>query len=225
MADPIVRLEEVSFAYPDGRFRARIPQFELRRGERVACIGASGAGKTTFLHLLTGVLSPRSGLVSLAGQDLSRVNEETRRALRITTVGMVFQQFALLDYLSVRDNILLPYLVSPALELNKSVRQRARELAHAMGIEAYLNRKPRQLSQGERQRIALCRSLITSPPLVLADEPTGNLDPERSEGALDLLFDVCDQNNSALLVVTHDATLLPRFGRVVAIDECMEVQR
>ena len=202
-----------------------MPRCHLGRGERVACVGSSGAGKTTLLHLLTGVLRAQSGRIELNGEELTALGEEARRSLRIRTVGMVFQQFALLDYLCVLDNILLPYLVSEALELDAAARDRARSLAEATGIADLLDRKPDQVSQGERQRVALCRALVTEPPLVLADEPTGNLDATRTDAAMDLLFEVCARHDSTLLVVTHDTRLLKRFDRVLQLEECMEVTR
>ena len=221
----LLTAEAVRFAYPEGRFQAHVPRFHLERGERVACVGSSGAGKTTLLHLLTGVLRAQSGRIELNGEELTALGEEARRSLRIRTVGMVFQQFALLDYLCVLDNILLPYLVSEALELDAAARDRARSLAEATGIEDLLDRKPDQVSQGERQRVALCRALVTEPPLVLADEPTGNLDATRTDAAMDLLFEVCARHDSTLLVVTHDTRLLKRFDRLLQLEECMEVTR
>ncbi|MDP6387260.1 MAG: ABC transporter ATP-binding protein [Planctomycetota bacterium] len=221
----LLTAEAVRFAYPEGRFVAHVPRFRLGRGERVACVGSSGAGKTTLLHLLTGVLRAESGRIELNGATLTDLDEEARRSLRIRTVGMVFQQFALLDYLCVLDNILLPYLVSEALDLDAAAQERARSLAEATGIGALLDRKPGQLSQGERQRVALCRALVTEPPLVLADEPTGNLDSTRTDAAMDLLFEVCARHDSTLLVVTHDTRLLERFDRVLQLEECMEVTR
>lgn len=211
--------EGLRFAYAEGDFRLEVERVELAAGEAVACVGASGSGKTTLVHLLTGVLSPTAGRVVLDGKELSSMSEQERRELRLESVGMVFQHFALLDYLSVLDNILLPYHVSSRLHLDSPARARARELAASVGIEDLLGRKPGSLSQGERQRVALCRALVTSPALVVADEPTGNLDPRRARSAVELLLSRCRDRGAALLVVTHDHGLLDLFDRTLAMDE------
>jgi putative ABC transport system ATP-binding protein len=127
----------------------------------------------------------------------------------------VFQEFELLEYLSVLDNITLPYRIHPALRLDDAARDRAHSLASRLGIGDKLARLPGQLSQGERQRAAVCRSLVTGPSLLLADEPTGNLDPVNTGLVLDALFELAAESGAALLTVTHDHELLPRFDRVV----------
>jgi putative ABC transport system ATP-binding protein len=188
-------------------------------GERVACIGPSGSGKTTLVHLIAGILAPEAGDVRLAGTLLGELSNAQRRALRITRIGMVFQEFELLDYLSAEENVLLPYHVSPALRLDAGVRERARALAQACGVEHTLARRPNQLSQGERQRVALCRALVTEPRLILCDEPTGNLDPDTAAAVLELVFERAAALDAALLMVTHDHGLLPRFDRVIDVRE------
>jgi putative ABC transport system ATP-binding protein len=138
-----------------------------------------------------------------------------RRDFRSTRIGFIFQDFELLDYLSVQDNILHPYRISSALKLNRSVHQRAAELAEAMGIGDLLKRRSGELSQGEKLRAAICRALLHRPELILADEATGNLDPENKSRILDLLFHNVQLSNATLLAVTHDHELLPRFARVI----------
>ncbi len=203
------------FHYGEGQFELHIPRLVIEPGEAVACIGPSGCGKTTLLRLLTGQLAPEEGTVSLAGRPLSTLGEQARRARRLREVGLVFQDFGLLDYLSVRENLLLPFRLSPQLQLDGTARSRAQELAEATGLTGLLGRKPARLSQGERQRVALCRALITDPGLVVADEPTGNLDPATAETALDLLFERVRDRGATLLVVTHDHGMLQRFDRVL----------
>ena len=213
--EAMLSLEGVRFSHGDGGFTLSVDALTIARGERVACIGPSGSGKTTLAHLMTGILVPGEGTVRLDGQPLSSLPDSDRRALRISKVGMVFQQFALLDQLTGLENILLPYHIASALTLDASARQRARELAQAMGIDHALGRRPQRLSQGERQRLAICRALVTEPGLVIADEPTGNLDPQATASTLDLLTDQVAQRDATLLVVTHDHSLLPRFDRVL----------
>lgn len=209
-----VQVEDLAFGYSDDPFRLRIPEFELAPGEAVALIGPSGSGKSTLLSLLCGILLPARGSVALDGVRWTTLSEAERRARRIGSVGLVFQEFELFDPLTVTENVLLPYHVNPALELNESARDRAHELMQRLGIDALAAKRPRSLSQGERQRVALCRGLVARPGLILADEPTGNLDPESAEAALELLFHARAEG-ATLVVVTHDHGLLPRFDRHV----------
>jgi ABC-type lipoprotein export system ATPase subunit len=180
-----------------------------------------GSGKTTLLHLMAGILAPRRGSVVTDGVELSALGDAERRAFRVARVGLVFQEFELLEYLSVLDNVLLPYRIHPGLPLVPGVRSRALALTERMGIGDHLRRRPRHLSQGERQRAAVCRALLPEPPLLLADEPTGNLDPANKARVLDLLFEEVDlfeeveRRGTTLVAVTHDHELLDRFGRVV----------
>ena len=219
MSAPRVRAEGLAFAYPGGDFHLSLEELAVHEGEAVACVGASGSGKTTLVGLLTGVLAPDRGRVELAGQELTALPDAGRRALRLARVGMVFQHFALLEYLRVLDNVLLPYRLSRRLALDDAARERARGLARRTGIEALLGRKPAALSHGERQRVALCRALVTRPALVVADEPTGNLDPHRAREAVDLLVAQTRERGAGLIAVTHDHSLLDRFDRVVRMEE------
>lgn len=130
-------------------------------------------------------------------------------------MGFIFQNFALVDYLNAYENILYPYRVGPGLKLDAQVRDRARALADACGIARRLKSHPAALSGGEQQRVAICRALVAQPKLILADEATGNLDPETKEAILDLLFDRASEMNATVLAVTHDHDLLPRFDRVI----------
>jgi putative ABC transport system ATP-binding protein len=214
----MIEIENLSFRYPGG-FALRIPSLRVAAGEKVAIIGPSGAGKSTLLKLIAGIAAPESGSVEVDGTEIHALGEEARRRFRITRIGFVFQELELLDYLNLLDNILHPYRVSPALALDRSVRERARELAGETGLAGKLGRKPRQLSQGERQRAAVCRALLPEPDLLLADEATGNLDPANKAHVMDLLFRAADRRHASLLAVTHDHELLPRFDRVVDFQE------
>lgn len=215
-AHAILEISDLRFAYPnaDDTFRIAIDALEIPRGEHTAFIGPSGCGKTTLLRLLTGVIVPQTGSVRLGSTELTRAGAARRRLLRISEVGMVFQHFALLEYLTALDNILLPYRVS-ALRLDAAVRDRALALARSTGIESVLRRRPARLSQGECQRVAICRALVTRPALLVCDEPTGNLDPDRSVATVDLLVREANDSGATLVMVTHDHALLDRFDRVV----------
>jgi ABC-type lipoprotein export system ATPase subunit len=210
-----IRVRDLDFAFEEGDFALHVPTLSVARGETVALIGPSGSGKTTLLHLMAGILAPRRGSVVTDGVELSALGDAERRAFRVARVGLVFQEFELLEYLSVLDNVLLPYRIHPRLRLMPGVRSRALALSERMGIGDHLRRRPRHLSQGERQRAAVCRALLPEPPLLLADEPTGNLDPANKARVLDLLFEEVERRGTTLVAVTHDHELLDRFGRVI----------
>jgi putative ABC transport system ATP-binding protein len=153
--------------------------------------------------------------VRVAGTDIGALSDARRRDFRVRHIGFVFQDFELLDYLDVLDNILHPYRITRALRLDRTIRQRAIQLAGGLGVGDKLERHPDHLSQGEKQRVAICRALLPGPRLILADEATGNLDPRNKGRILDLLFDSVAAHGATLLAVTHDHELLPRFDRVV----------
>lgn len=212
----MVSLTDVRFAYGEGDFALQVERLVVRRGERLACVGPSGSGKTTLAHLMAGILVPDSGEVVFDELPLSRLSDDGRRALRVTRIGLVFQRFELLASLTCLENLLLPYHISPALQLDAAVERRAHALAETLGISHVLDAKPARLSQGERQRVAIGRALVTRPRLVIADEPTGNLDPRATAATLDLLEHQVSAAGATLVVVTHDHSLLPRFDRVLS---------
>ncbi|MBM4000462.1 MAG: ABC transporter ATP-binding protein [Planctomycetes bacterium] len=211
----MIHIEGVEFTYPGHAFRLRVPRMRVGAGERVAIVGPSGSGKTTLLHLIAGILVPGSGDVSVGGSSLPSMRETARRAFRLRAMGLVFQEFELIEHLNVLENILLPCRISPAVRLTPGHRERARSLARDMGIERELNRYVRRLSQGERQRVAMCRALVLEPPLLLCDEPTGNLDPVTKEHVLDGLFAQVARGHTTLVAVTHDHGLLSRFDATI----------
>ncbi len=211
----MIEVEDLLFTYESDGFTLRVPDLAVEDGAKVAFIGPSGSGKTTLFHLLAGILVPHSGRISVAGREVSGLPDAERRRFRIGTIGMIFQDFELLDHLTVRENILLPYYVNRALTLDGGVHERVEELARALGIGSYLRRRPAALSHGERQRAAICRALVTEPALVLADEPTGNLDPRNTDVILDLVFRLVEKRGTTFLMVTHDHSLLDRFDRTI----------
>ena len=189
----MIQINDLEFHYPTGNFSLSIKALNLVRNETTAVIGPSGTGKTTLLNLIAGIMTPGRGAIHVAGTDVGRLNDNARRRFRITSIGFVFQDFELLDYLDVMDNILHPYRITDALTLDASVRQRAGMLATAMGIGDKIKRRADDLSQGEKQRAAICRALLPQPKLILADEATGNLDPDNKTRILDLLFAAVDE--------------------------------
>jgi len=218
----MIEFTDVRFAYPHGEFELCVPQWRVAAEEQVAVIGPSGSGKTTLLYLAAGIVGALSGTVRVGDAHLSRLTEDERRAFRIRNIGLVFQEFELLEYLTVRDNILLPYRINPALRPDGDVGRRVEAVAEAVGLAGTLDRYPQRLSHGERQRVALSRALITRPRLILADEPTGNLDPHTSRTIVSLLLDQAAQTKATVLMVTHDHSLLDRFGCVFNLEQLVQ---
>lgn len=215
----LIDVRDLEFRYPTGEFRLRLPDLCLSAGEALAVTGPSGCGKTTLIHLLAGILEPDRGRIEIAGLDMTALAVEDRQDLRALRIGLVFQELELLDYLDVLDNVLLPYRLTPVLELDAEARDRALELLGRVGLEEKVRRPPGRLSQGERQRVAVCRALVTRPAVVLGDEPTGNLDPANRDHVIDALLDYGREMGAPVVVVTHDHELLPRFDRVVEVGE------
>lgn len=180
----------------------------------MAIIGPSGCGKTTLLRLASGILGPTSGEIEFDGSRLDRMGGDARRRLRLERIGIVFQDFRLLDHLDVLGNVLLPFRLG-AGRLDRDARDHAEELLSRLGIDRLARRPVDRLSQGERQRTAICRALVTRPGLVLADEPTGNLDPRNKRVILDELLNTARDRGAAVLAVTHDHELLDAFDEVV----------
>lgn len=218
----MINIQSLSFSYPYSEFRLDIPELSVAGGEKVAFVGPSGSGKTTLLNLVAGILSPNSGSIRVDNKQVSELGDTARRNFRISNIGFIFQDFGLLDYLSVRDNILHPYRITDALELNHEIRKRAEAFAKQMSIGGMLDRYPADLSHGERQRVAICRALLPGPKIILADEATGNLDPKNKTHILELLFQSVKNHNATLLAVTHDHELLPHFDRVVNFSDFLQ---
>ena len=214
-----MEIRSVEFAYGDGGFHLSIPELEIQSGEHIAFGGPSGSGKTTLLRLLAGIVTPQSGAVSAGGIEISRIPDADRRAFRISNIGFVFQDFRLIDYLDVRENMLLPYRLNTTLSLGTNVENRLTKLAAALLLTDNLTSPIDELSQGEQQRTAIGRALLPKPPLILADEPTGNLDPASKTRIVDLLFEQVRENECTLVMVPHDHSLLERFDRVIALTQ------
>ena len=208
-----VEVRDFRHRHPGQEQPVSVDQLSIGAGEKAAIIGPSGCGKTTLLSAISGILVPTSGSVTVGDTELSKLGEKDRRAFRCDRIGLVFQEFELLEHLDIRENAFLPRWLA-GREASKEDQDRLRERAERCGIADLLHRKPHALSQGERQRAAVCRALVTSPPLILADEPTGSLDQGSGEAVLDLLFEEAQLTGSTVIVVTHDRSLLDRFDKV-----------
>lgn len=215
----MIECRDIEFTYPGERFTLRIPEFCAKKGEAVALVGPSGCGKSTFLNLIAGNLIPSSGEIQVGEFRPAEMPVSDRQRYRLGNIGLVPQSFELLDYLTVRENIGLPYRIGKSYDEPAGLGERCQSLARRAGIEELLDDFPDRLSQGERQRAALCRGLVTEPPLVLADEPTGNLDPENQDKIVELLLEEAQRIEATVLMITHDPVLLPKFDRVVDMPE------
>jgi putative ABC transport system ATP-binding protein len=216
---PLLELRSVSKSYREGeavREVLRDVQLTLYPGEFVVLLGRSGSGKSTLLNLLSGIDLASSGQVVVLGKDLATLSEQERTLLRRERIGFIFQAFNLLPTLTVGENVRLP------LELNRHERARARARSHELlarvGLAGREDSFPDRLSGGEQQRVAVARALAHEPPLLLADEPTGNLDEDTGRKVLDLLEELTRHHRACALVVTHDPTLMARADRVLMLE-------
>jgi lipoprotein-releasing system ATP-binding protein len=221
--DVILKSEGISKSYRMGATRVEILKgldLAVKRGEFVAIIGASGSGKSTLLHILGALDSPDNGVISFEGKDLARQSSRALNKFRNKMVGFVFQFYHLLDELSVLENVALPAMASRSVlgwfGARRSVNARAEELLTRFGLGERIKHKPYQLSGGERQRVAIARALMNEPRLLLADEPTGNLDSEAGNGIIDVL-DELNKAGQTIVMVTHDDRIAQRAGRIITL--------
>ena len=198
------------YTSPEGELQRvlEVPAFSLEAGEQVAIAGSSGSGKTTFLNILAGILPADGGSVHFGEVEVTSLSEAERDRYRARELGYVFQSFHLLGGYSALENVVLGSSFGPGGDVAQ-----ARELLTRLGLAERLNHRPHQLSIGQQQRVALARALVGAPRLVLADEPTGNLDPRHALEALELLRELCREQGAALLLVSHDPAVLDSFER------------
>ena len=217
---PVIAVKELRKSLRTGATTVEILKgidFTVERGEFVAIMGASGSGKSTLLGLLAGLDNPTSGSVSLAGTEISYLPENELAHLRGRTIGFVFQSYQLIPTLTALENVLLPYELNEESGDLKAGLERARTLLASVGLSTREDHYPVQLSGGEQQRVALARAFILRPPIVLADEPTGNLDTANGSHILDLLLRLNQAEGTTLVLVTHDPALASHAGRRIVL--------
>lgn len=204
------------FVSPDGSWNevVDIEKFTLRQADHFALKGESGSGKTTFLNLIAGILNHDSGKILIDGTEMTVPSESHRDALRAGKIGYIFQSFNLLQGFTALENVMLAMAFGGGVD-----RERANGLLDRVGLATRMDYKPRQLSVGQQQRVAVARALANKPNLVLADEPTGNLDRKNAMDVLGLIREVCSENNAALLLVSHGEDVLERFENVVDLKD------
>lgn len=212
-AESLLKVRALLKAYPlpegGSKTIVEVPEFSLQAADQLALRGESGSGKTTFLHLIAGILTADSGSVEIAGVNMMALREHARDRLRARSVGYIFQTFNLLQGYTCLENVVLGMAFGAGVD-----REHARELLDRVGLSQRLHHYPRQLSTGQQQRVAVARALANRPKLVLADEPTGNLDHRNAREALRLIRETSRENGAALLLVSHDPEVLGAFEKV-----------
>ena len=200
-----------SYKSPEGQLNRviDIPSFELEPAKETALIGRSGTGKSTFLNIICGILKPDEGEVLVKGTAITSLKESQKDRFRASNLGYIFQTFNLLQNFTALENVMIGMRFAGKID-----KQKAIDTLDKVGLADRMNYKPNQLSTGQQQRVAVARALVNQPELVIADEPTGNLDPEHANTAMSLIRNLCQENKAGLLVVSHDKELISTFDRV-----------
>ena len=213
MGEPLLKISGLKKSYksPDGQVNQviNIDSFELAQEAEVALIGRSGTGKSTFLNIICGILQADAGEVTIKGTSISSLKESAKDRFRAKNIGYIFQTFNLLQNFTALENVMIGMRFAGKVD-----KKKAMDVLSKVGLADRMNYKPTQLSTGQQQRVAVARALVNQPALVIADEPTGNLDPEHAKTAMSLIRDLCQENKAGLLVVSHDTELISTFDKV-----------
>ena len=224
MDESIIKIDSVRFYWSKkSNFKIFVPNLEIKKGEKVLLLGESGSGKTTLLSLMCGFLNPLSGNISINGNTINQLSSKTRDEYRADNIGIIFQQFNLLPYANVVDNVLLPLYFSKVRSSNVSnKKEKVIELFKQLRLPDDIAQfRASSLSMGQQQRVAVARALIGNPSLIIADEPTSSLDVDAQKIFLNLMFEQISENNSTLLMVSHDKSLSNQFDRLIDINEIL----
>ena len=222
MDESIIKIDSVRFYWSKkSNFKIFVPNLEIKKGEKVLLLGESGSGKTTLLSLMCGFLNPLSGNISINGNTINQLSSKTRDEYRADNIGIIFQQFNLLPYANVVDNVLLPLYFSKVRSNNVSnKKEKVIELFKQLRLPDDIAQfRASSLSMGQQQRVAVARALIGNPSLIIADEPTSSLDADAQKIFLNLMFEQISENNSTLLMVSLDKSLSNQFDRLIDINE------
>lgn len=214
---PTLYVEDACKSYTSDHYTVKAADhvsFSAAENESVAIVGPSGSGKSTLLNMMGLILKPDSGKICVDGKDVTGMGDTEKSSLRNQTFGYIVQDFALLDDETVYQNIRIPLLYNKRIKRSEH-RRRIREAADSLGIADKLNRKAAKLSGGERQRVAIARAIVCDQPVILADEPTGSLDAANKDRVMEILLQLCKEQNKTLIIVTHDPSVASQCDRVV----------
>ena len=209
----MIKIKDLAFAYKEGDFSLKIPELELPQNKAIAIVGPSGSGKSTLMKIIAGEIATQGGSITVNEQEINNFSDSQRRHFRLNQIGMILQDSALLEYLNLQDNICL----AAKLQNKKYDAERLKKITESCGIAKLMNKKPAFASEGEKQRAAICRALLTNPEIILADEPTSSLDRQNSLAATGLLIEQCKEHETTLVMITHDDSQLEFFDEVIDI--------
>lgn len=219
MSDTVLELSNIKRHYTQGKNKLSVLKgvdLTLKAGKSVALIGPSGAGKTTLLQIAGLLDQPSSGKLVIAGNDPTKANDETKAKLRRDHIGMVYQLHHLLPDFTAEENVMIPQMIRGVTKAK--AKEKAKEVLGFLGLEGRLGHKPAELSGGQQQRVAIARAIVNRPSVILADEPTGNLDPDTAKEVFNLLLSTIKEMNAALLVVTHNMELAKQTDQLLSLD-------
>jgi putative ABC transport system ATP-binding protein len=222
----MIKIEQLEFHYRQKKKITpvvNIPSLQIHRNKKTMISGKSGCGKTTLLNLIAGIFLPNTGSIHINDQSISELSDGARRLYRLNHIGYVLQDFSLVPHLKLQDNIKLPFYINPKFSWKEEHQQNLRELSERLRVDQLLTKYPEQLSIGEKQRACLCRALVTRPSLILADEPTANLDEENRDIVLGILDDYIKEHQAALVMVCHDMGIKNWFDELVPFKEVNRV--